>query len=385
MTAGRGGEPKRAPAARRRIARAAFALAALGGLAVAGATLVSGASGGAAETRDVAPLPSGPPAPADLSHVFRRAGEIGPLSSLLISRGGERLGERYYHGASASDVVNVKSASKSVISALVGIAVDQGHIRGPEQPAAELLPEAFAAVDDPRKRRITVGHLLAMEAGLETTSFDSYGTWVSSRDWVGWALRRPLECSPGSCWEYSTGNTHLLSAILTESTGTDTRTFAARHLLGPLDIPARPWDRSPRGYYLGGNNMGFRPAELLRFGELYLNEGRWEGRQIVSPDWIERSWTPRTTSSYNGNDYGYGWWSRRVADHRVWYAWGYGGQYLFLVPDLELAVVATTNLDRRRRRWDADRAIFALLREEIIPEVRRAWRPGPGPARDAGG
>ena len=363
------------------------------GAALAVAVLAAGAGlvlpmlgGNAADARDAVALPAGPPPPPDLSDAFRRAAEVGPVNSLLVSRGGERLGERYFHGASASTVINIKSASKSVVSALVGIAIDQGHISGTDQTVAALLPEAFAGVEDPRKRRITVGHLLAMEAGLETTSFGNYGAWVESSDWVRWALERPMECDPGGCWEYSTGNTHLLSAILTAATGTDTRTFAARHLLGPLDIPARPWDRSPRGIYLGGNNMGFRPEELLRFGEMYLNEGRWEGRQIVSPAWIERSWTPRATSSYNGNDYGYGWWSRRVAGHRVWYAWGYGGQYLFLVPDLELAVVATTDLSRERRRWDADRAIFDLLRQEIIPEVRRAWGTPPEPPRvtDAG-
>lgn len=359
------------------------------GAAVAAASLVAGAGtflplgGGGAEAREFVSLPAGPPAPPDLSGAFRRAGEVGPISSLLVSRAGERLGERYYHGASASTVVNVKSASKSVLSALVGIAIDRGDVRGTDQAAAELLPEAFESVDDPRKRRITVGHLLSMQAGLETTSFGNYGPWVSSSDWVGWALDRPMECAPGSCWEYSTGNTHLLSAILTEATGTDTRTFAARHLLGPLGIPARPWDRSPRGYYLGGNNMGFRPEELLRIGEMYLNEGRWQGRQIVSAGWIRRSLTPRAVSSFNGNDYGYGWWSRRVAGERVWYAWGYGGQYLFLVPDLELAVVATTDLARERRRWDADRTIFSLLREDIIPEVRRAWGAGSGPVAAA--
>lgn len=360
------------------------ALAVVGLVAGAAALLPDGGGGVTESPRDAVPLPAGPPAPPDLSRAFRHAGEIGPLSSLLVSRAGERLGERYFHGATAARVVNVKSASKSVISALVGIAIDRGHIRDTEQPVAELLPRAFAGLEDPRKHRITVGQLLSMEAGLETTSFGSYGEWVESSDWVRWALERPMECSPGTCWEYSTGNTHLLSAILTEATGTDTRTFAARELLGPLGIPARPWDRGPRGYYLGGNNMGFRPVELLRIGETYLNDGRWRGRQVVPAEWIERSWTPRSTSSYNGNDYGYGWWGRRVAGHRVWYAWGYGGQYLFAVPDLELAVVATTNLSRQRRRWDADRAIFALLREEIIPEVRRAWDAAPPPARAGG-
>lgn len=323
--------------------------------------------------------PRPPSGPADLTGAFRRARDIGALTSLVVSRGGETLGEAYYHGGSAGEPVNIKSASKSVLSALVGIAVSEGHLEGTRQPVSELLPEEFEGLEDPRKRRITVGHLLSMQAGLRTTSFDSYGAWVSSRDWIRWALERPMECRPGRCWEYSTGNYHLLSAALTEATGVDTRSYARSRLFAPLDIPARPWDRSPRGYYLGGNNMALTARELLRFGELYLEDGRWNGRQVVPRRWIGRSWTPRVVSSWNGNDYGLGWWGRRLGGERVWFAWGYGGQYLFLVPRLDLAVVTTTAPERERGRRDTDRAIFRLLREEIVPEVRRTVSRKPAP------
>lgn len=310
------------------------------------------------------------PGPADLWDAFRRPGEVAPLTSLLVSQRGQLLGERYYHGASPSRVVNVKSVSKSVVSALVGAAVAEGHLEGPHQRLPELLPRAYEGIEDPGKRRITVGNLLSNQAGLETTSFGNYGAWVSSGDWVRWALRQPKVCSPGTCWEYSTGNFHLLSAAITRATGSDLRSFARRVLLGPLDIPARPWDRSPSGYYLGGNNMAFTPRELLRFGELYLAEGRWKGERVLPASWLERTFRSRVRSSYNGNGYGYGWWTRRIAGEKVWFAWGYGGQYLLLVPRLELAMVATTAPGRERGRWDADRAIFGILREEVIPAAR---------------
>lgn len=346
-------------------------------MALAPGGSAAGDAGEAGETSRADPFEPGRPAdlgPADLWDAFRRAGEVGALHSLLVSQDGQLLGERYFDGASPSDVVNVKSVSKSVMSALVGAAVAEGHLEGPNQLLPELLPEAYEGIDDPRKRWITVGNLLSNQAGLETTSFDNYGPWVSSGNWVRWALRRPVECPPGTCWEYSTGNFHLLSAALTRATGTSTREFARRHLLGPLGIPARPWDRDPQGVYLGGNNMGFTPRELLRFGELYLAGGRWEGEQILPASWIERSWRPRVRSSYNGNAYGYGWWSRRVAGERAWYAWGYGGQYLILVPRLELAMVATTAPGRRGGRWDADRAVFRILREDVIPRARTLER-----------
>lgn len=324
-----------------------------------------------AGTPVAAPLPTGPPSPPDLSDAYRGAEEIRPLSSLLVSQGGERLGETYWRGATPGRPVNVKSASKSILSLLVGIAIEEGHIRSVDQPIREFFHEYYRNLEDPRKRLVTVEHLLSMQAGLATTSFGNYGAWASSADWIGYALRRPMRCLPDRCWEYSTGNYHLLSALLTRATGTDTRSWARRKLLGPLDVPARSWDRGPDGYYLGGNNMAFTPRELLRVGEMLLDGGRWNGQQIVPAEWIEQSWTPLVTSSFNGNDYGYGWWGRRLSGERVWYAWGYGGQYLFLVPGLDLAVVATTEVDRERR-FDADRAIFRILREEIIPEVRRA-------------
>ena len=319
-----------------------------------------------------ASLPVGPPAPPDLSEAFRRAERVRPLSSLLVSQGGQFLGGSYWRGLGPGEPVNVKSASKSILGLLVGIAIEEGHVRSVDQPIREFFPGHYRRLDDPRKRLITVGNLLTMQAGLSTTSFDTYGAWASSDDWIGFALRRDLECLPGRCWEYSTGNYHLLSALLTRATGVDTRSWAGRELLGPLGIPARPWDRGPDGYYLGGNNMSFTSRELLRIGEMLLDDGRWEGEQVVPERWIRQSWTPRVTSSYNGNGYGYGWWTRELAGERFWYAWGYGGQYLLLAPELDLAVVATTAIGRTRRDFDADRSLFRILREEIVPEVRRA-------------
>lgn len=316
-----------------------------------------------------------PPSRSDLEAAFRNAARIPALTSLLVARGDSLLGERYFHGGSAGRVVNAKSISKSVVSALVGIAVAEGKLAGTDGTLGELLPDYASRESDPRKREITVDDLLSMRAGLATTSFGEYGDWVTSADWILAALRRPLECEPGTCWIYSTGNYHLLSVILTRATGLDTRTYAERKLLGPLGIPARPWDRDPRGYYLGGNNMGFTARELLRFGQLYLAEGRWRGRQLVPADWIRSSLRPLVVSSFNGYDYGYGWWGRKLAGEEAWFAWGYGGQYVILVPRLALVVVATAAPERERGWFEADRALFDLLEAEVIPAVRRDRSP----------
>ncbi|HSL71033.1 MAG TPA: serine hydrolase, partial [Longimicrobiales bacterium] len=237
-----------------------------------------------------------------LAQAFQRAAGLVPLNSLLIARDGKLIGERYFRGMRRDRAVNIKSASKSIISALVGIAIQQGKLRL-DQPIAELLPEHFRAINDPVKRTVTVRHLLSMTAGIESTSFDHYGSWVASRNWVRNALSRPMTCDPGTCMVYSTGNSHILSTILTRVTGLSTRAYANRYLFGPLGISIGGWTRDPQGVYLGGNEMQLTPRQLLRFGQLYLDGGRAGSRQLLGVDWIRESWGEYAVSPFNGHHY----------------------------------------------------------------------------------
>jgi CubicO group peptidase (beta-lactamase class C family) len=261
--------------------------------------------------------------------------------------------------------VNIKSASKSIVSALVGIAIEQQKLRL-DQPIAELMPEYFPGNADPQKRTITLKHLLSMTAGLESTSFQNYGSWTASGNWVRNALGRPMVCAPGTCMVYSTGNSHVLSALLTRKTGVSTRAFANRYLFGPMGTQIGPWTRDPQGNFLGGNEMQLTPRQLLRFGQLYLNGGRVGQQQVLNPEWIRQSWLELATSPFNGYRYGLGWWAREAAGHRVHFAWGYGGQYVFVVPDLRIVVVATSTLSDSRDRAH-NQAIHRLVDEYVIP------------------
>lgn len=295
------------------------------------------------------------------------------LRSLLISHDGELVLEEYFNGASGARKANVKSVSKSVISALVGIAIDRGHIDGLDQPVADFYEENLGSDDESTKREITVGHLLSMQAGLETTSFYNYGAWVLSNDWVAFALNQPLQSPPGTRMRYSSGNFHILSAILTEATGKSTLDFAREVLGRPLGIQIHPWTQDPAGIYFGGNNMEFTPREMLAFGELYLHGGRANGKQIVPASWVVDSLTPRVRSSRDRDrEYGLGWWIREMASVKTAYAWGYGGQFILLVPDLDIVVVTTSSStpgDTRRRHT---RALYDLLEDEIVrPAIRR--------------
>ena len=207
-----------------------------------------------------------------------------------------------------------------------------------------------------------------MRAGLQSTSFDNYGAWVTSRNWVRDALRRPMVAEPGAEMIYSTGSTHLLSAIITRRTGLSTHRYAERVLARPLGIPLRAWTRDPQGIYFGGNEMRMTPREMVAFGTLYLNGGRTaSGRQVIPKAWIDSSWVPRARSGWSGQEYGYGWWIRQSNGHPVYFAWGYGGQFIFVIPTLELVVVTTSDASPTRRERGHLEAIYDLLDTAIVP------------------
>lgn len=310
-----------------------------------------------------------------LARAFERASELHQLHSLLVARHGEMAGEEYFRGPGRNGLANIKSASKSVISALIGIAIDEGYLDGVDQPIASFFPEYIADDADPRIYDVDIEDLLSMRAGLEPTSFDNYGRWVSSSNWVRYALQRPFVGEPGGRMLYSTGNTHVLSAILTRATGSTTLGYARAKLARPLGIELAGWTRDPQGVYFGGNEMRFRPRDLFLFGELYRNRGRHQGRQIVPEDWIRNSWVQRTSSRYNGHGYGLGWWVRRSNGYDVYFAWGYGGQYVFIVPDLELTVVTTSDALSRRRGHN--RSIHRIVDDFLVPAAERGATPAP--------
>ena len=244
-----------------------------------------------------------------LADVYARAAGLPRLRSLLVSQKGRLVREQYFHGARRATRTNIKSASKSIISALVGVAVRDGKLRL-EQRVGEFFPQYVRPPADPRARDVTIGELLTMRAGLQSTSFDNYGRWVTSSNWVRFVLTRPFEAPPGGPMIYSTGSTHVLSAILTKATGMSTREYANRQLGRPLGIIFPRWRTDPQGIYFGGNDMYLTPREMLAFGELYLSGGRARGRQVLPRAWIDSTMVSRTRSGWSGHEYGYGWWLR---------------------------------------------------------------------------
>lgn len=301
-----------------------------------------------------------------LGIVLDRANQLGPLRCVVVAVNGREIAARGFHGGSPDAATNIKSASKSVISALVGIAIDKGALEGVDQKIAPLLARDMPDSPDPRMAEITIGNLLSMQAGLGRTSGPNYGRWVSSRNWVRAALSEPFDGDPGGPMLYSTGSTHLLSAILTRAGGKSTRELA-REWLGPVEgFSIASWDRDPQGIYVGGNQMAMTPRSLTAFGELYRNGGRNKaGEQVVSEAWVRTSWQLRTHSIYSGDGYGYGWFMRRIGGQDVVYAWGFGGQMLYIVPALNLTVAMTSLPDDPSARSGHRDDLHALLAEII--------------------
>ncbi|MCY4120431.1 MAG: serine hydrolase, partial [Acidobacteria bacterium] len=238
-------------------------------------------------------------------------------------------------------------------------------------PIGDFFPEELAEAD-PVKRSITVEDLLTMRSGLGTTSNRNYGRWVQSRHWVRHALSRPLVGRPGGRMIYSTGSTHLLSAILTRATGMSTLEFGRRYLARPLEITLPAWTRDPQGVYLGGNEMALTPRAMLAIGNLFRRGGASDGRQVISREWIRESTVPRTRSRFSGRQYGYGWWMRTLAGHRTYYAWGYGGQFIFVIPDLDAVIVVTSSPNPGSGRRSHRRELDELIGCDLVPAIRRA-------------
>jgi CubicO group peptidase (beta-lactamase class C family) len=303
------------------------------------------------------------------------AAELPELRSLLVIWRGQATGEYYRAGVRPGALANVKSASKSVISTLVGIAIERRLIPTVDQPIATYFPE-LATDPDTRKRSITIEDLLTMRSGLESTSGAKYGGWVKSANWVRFALLQPIVSEPGTAMEYSTGSSHLLSAVLTKVSRKSTLQFAQETLATPLGFRLSSWPRDPQGIYFGGNEMLLTPKQMAAIGELYLNRGLFKGRQVVPAAWVDTSCEPRTTSVWDGDrKYGYGWWIQTFGRYTACFAWGYGGQYIFVFRDLNLVVVATSSTAVSEERRGHRRRLFDLIEQRVLTPVSATMAP----------
>ncbi len=225
------------------------------------------------------------------------------LHSLLILRNGTLVLEVYYPPFTSQDKHMLFSVTKSFVSSLVGIAVSEGKIQGVEQPVLDYFQDLPIQNLDEAKQNIRILDLLNMTSGL--TSDDE--VMGESQDWAQFTLDQPMYTEFGREFDYNSGNSHLLSAIIQKTAGQTTFDFAREKLFEPLCIQDVYWAADPSGVTQGGVGLMLTPRDMAKFGLLYLNQGNWEGKQVVPADWIEASFQP------NELEYAYQWWQSENA------------------------------------------------------------------------
>ncbi len=292
------------------------------------------------------------------------------LHSLLIARNGYLVSELYAYPYSAGQAHWVASVTKSVIDALIGIAIQQGYIKDVHQPLLSLLTDYEVANLDEKKKAITLENFLTMTSGLDCHENPAPGEpfMQASENWVQFMLDLPMAAQPGTTFNYCTGAVEVLSAVLQKATGMSARQFANKNLFGPIGIgpiPEARWPSDPQGVTVGGYGLALTPAEMAKLGFLFLNQGQWEGKTIVPAAWVAAS----TASHANRGDkkeYGYLWW---IDPQGKWYAaLGRAGEHIFVYPAENLVVVFTAGLPYTN---DADLIpLQELLDQYILPAVK---------------
>lgn len=269
-----------------------------------------------------------------------RAAAFDQIHAIAAWVDGAEVLRRRVRGPALDEAVNVKSVAKTWVVGCLGAAIDRGEVPGLDATIGDLAPGLIPPGADPGVPDITVENLAAMQAGLERTSGPSYGAWISSPNWVSYALSRDMVAEPGGRMLYSTGSTHVLGAVLAAATGLTLLEQMRRYLGQPLGVGIPPWVRDPQGRYLGGNQMGMTLEAMLRFGEMHRQGGTWQGARVLSADWIGEAWRPRTRSPWSGLGYGLGWFLGVEAGRDFALARGYGGQLIAVGPRLVLAITS---------------------------------------------
>ncbi len=285
------------------------------------------------------------------------------LHSLLVIRNGYIVSETYFQSYNQDVKHEVYSCTKSVIATLVGIAVDKGYIAGINAPVKDFFPGRTFENEDARKDAMTLENLLTMTSGLAWEESDAtIRKLYVSGDWVKFMMDIPMSAQPGSQFNYCSGCSHILSAILQYKTGMNTRDFARQVLFQPLGISNVNWSTDSTGIPIGGWGLQITPRDMAKLGYLYLHDGIWDGRQIVSAGWVEAA-TRKHTGTDTDLGYSYQWWTYPSLD--AYTALGRYGQTIFVIPDQNLIIVTTAAVEGHEE-------IFRLIKEYIVPAAQRS-------------
>ena len=327
-------------------------------------------------------------------------GKYKEVHSMLIFRDGKLVFEEYFNGYkyrwdgvnyngdwviwTRSTVHVMQSVTKSITSTCIGIAIDNGFIESVNQSIFDYLPE-HQHLNTDGKDKITIEHLLTMTSGLEwdewgaplsSTDNDIIGLWFNCDDQIACILERPLVHEPGTSFTYSGGNMIVLGEIIRNATEMDIDEFSRKYLFEPLEIDSSIWTvRYPNGVIEAAGSLEITPRDMAKIGVTFLNKGVWNGKQIISEQWVEKSATTfpgNTRINIPGTDkkdvgYSYSWWTKQYSESgkeiHIFYAGGWGGQNIFVFPDLNTVVVTTGGT------YTSSTRTMTLLEKYIIPAI----------------
>jgi CubicO group peptidase (beta-lactamase class C family) len=316
------------------------------------------------------------------------SGKLANVHGVVLIRQGKLILERYQNGNDEKwglrkdGVVfgpttkhDIRSITKSVVSLLYGIALEEGKVPSVDQPLVDSFPEYVDLASDPQRRRMTVGHALTMTLGTEWDEDRPYTDPLNSEiamdraaDSYRYALDRPFVTEPGKQWNYNGGTATLLARMIARGTATDLTTYAEQRLFAPLGIEDFEWVKGYYGEPVAASGLRLRPRDLAKIGQLVLTGGLWDGAQIIPADWLAESHQPRAEVPAYETQYGYLWWLDELdGGRKVIEGAGNGGQELLIVPDLDLVLVVTAGNYNNPDAW---KPAWALLTDTVIPAVR---------------
>lgn len=349
--------------------RRGFVAGMVGGGWVAGAGLASMAAGAAeapANDWTVQPPDAQGIDPAALQEVLDAAQAYPPMRSVLVVRNGILIGERYVGRTAAAALQGVNSATKSVASMLVGIALQQGRIRSVSATLAELLPDAATADVRPEVRDITLEQILTGTTGLAYDYRTQMASLADAADPIAFALGLPLDTRKPTPWVYNDAAVALLAPILVRAHGMRLEDVAQRDLLHPLGIDTVGIDRDKAGNAVTYRGLRLRARDFARIAWVMANDGRWSSQQIVPEAWVRESTRFHVPGAWTAGPvqqpgYGYLWFTGQLQGRPMAWAWGYGAQFALVVPSLRLAVTTTATNPRPADLVAQNNAVMTLV------------------------
>ncbi len=316
-------------------------------------------------------------------------GRFAGLHSVLLVRHGKLVLERYYEGEdevrgrprgtvdfSPEDLHDLRSVTKSIVGLLYGIALAEDNVPSLDTPLLDAFPEYADLADDPQRQRMTVAHALSMQLGTEWDESPSYADPRNSEiamdrapDRYRYVLDRPMVAEPGTRWTYNGGATAILARLIEKGTGKPLADYAEEKLFSPLGIVTYQWVKGHDGAHIAASGLRLRPRALARIGQMVLDGGRWEGRQVVPEDWLVRSFETRAEVDRDV-DYGYHWWlGKPPPEGPRWVgAFGNGGQRLQIMPRGNMLMVVTAGNYNSPDAWKVP---VGVLLDAVLPSIER--------------